>query len=247
MRRTPLLLALATLSLAQTPLKTLALQTTTAHVQGIDTDGAKLWVTSVDRGSRKGFLQEFTVSGGRLLRTIELQDHGRFHPGGIAIDETSIWIPIAEYRANSTAVIQRRNLRTLALEAQFMVDDHIGCVAVTPEFIIGGNWDSRDLYFWDHAGKLIRKIANQTGNSYQDIKYRDGLIVASGTLTGAKAAVDWLDIAGKLVARHTPGNTDRGQPLTREGMTVFGNQLWLLPEDGASRLFIFDLPRAANR
>jgi hypothetical protein len=31
--------------------------------------------------------------------------------------------------------------------------------------------------------------------------------------------------------------------LTREGMTIFENHLWLLPEDGDSRLFIFDLPR----
>jgi hypothetical protein len=222
-------------------------QAATAHVQGIDTDGVTLWVTAVDRSARKAFLQEFAVVDGRLLRTIELQDGDRFHPGGIAIDATSIWIPVAEYRARSTAIIQRRNLRTLALESQFTVDDHIGCVAVTPELVIGGNWDSRDFCFWDHDGKLIRKIASETGNSYQDIKFRDGRIVASGTLPGAKAAVDWLDLSGTLIYRRALGNTDRAQPFTREGMTVYRNQLWLLPEDGASRLFVFDLPRPPSR
>ena len=72
------------------PVRVLALQAKTAHVQGIDTDGAHLWVTSVDRASRKGYLQEFTVADGRLERSIEVQDSDRFHPGGIAADANSI-------------------------------------------------------------------------------------------------------------------------------------------------------------
>ena len=228
------------------PVKVLALEGKTAHVQGIDTDGIHLWVTSVDRTSRKGYLQEFTVVDGRLARSIEIQDGERFHPGGIAADANSIWIPVAEYRANSTAIIQRRNKRTLALESQFPVDDHIGCVAVTPEFLIGGNWDSRDFYFWDHQGKLIRKVSSASGNAYQDIKFRDGQLVASGVLAGGKAAIDWLNLSMSLVRRLPMGNTDRSQPLTREGMTLFDNRLWLLPEDGDSRLFVYALPRPVN-
>src|SRR6185295_7564734 len=106
-----------------TPVTILALQGKTAHVQGIDTDGVHLWVTSVDRASRKGYLQEFAVADGRLERSIELQDGERFHPGGIATDSDSIWIPVAEYRAMSTAVIQQRNKHTWALEFQFTVLD----------------------------------------------------------------------------------------------------------------------------
>ena len=67
-RRTPmkfvqLLFAFAALSINSTaqnnpppmkPVKVLALQGKTAHVQGIDTDGIHLWVTSVDRALRKG-------------------------------------------------------------------------------------------------------------------------------------------------------------------------------------------------
>jgi hypothetical protein len=223
--------------------KTLALQTTTAHVQGIDTDGTRLWVTSVDRPTRKGFLQQFSLKDGQLERTLELQDGDRYHPGGIATEAGSIWIPIAEYKALSSAIIQQRNKQTLALEFQFAVPDHIGCLAVTPEYIIGGNWDSRDFYVWDHQGKLIRKVASATGNAYQDMKVQDGVLVASGNI-GGKGAVDWLDLASfQLQHRMNMGNTDTGAPYTREGMTLFQHQLWLLPEDGASRLFQFELPK----
>lgn len=244
-----ILAALPAVSAAQsTPasVKVLPLQARTAHVQGIDTDGAHWWVTAVDRATRKGFLQEFTFAEGRLERTIEIQDGDRFHPGGIAADADSIWIPVAEYRAKSTAVIQRRSKRTLELISQFPVEDHIGCIAVTPDFLIGGNWDSRDFYIWDHQGKLIRKISSATGNSYQDIKFRGGQVVASGTLVGGRAAVDWLDMSMVLVRRLELGKTDRSAPYTREGMTIFADRLWLLPEDGESRLFQFDLPRPAN-
>jgi hypothetical protein len=76
------------------------------------------------------------------------------------------------------------------------------------------------------------------------MKFRSGQLVASGLLEGGQAAIDWLDVSSlKLIRRLPLGNTDRSVPLTREGMTMFENRLWLLPEDGDSRLFIFDLPR----
>ncbi len=212
----------------------------TNHVQGIDTDGVHLWVTSVDTPGHKGFLYEFLLDDGRELRHIELQDGERFHPGGIATDGESIWIPVAEYHANSSAVIQQRNKRTFELEFQFAVPDHIGCIAVTPEFVIGGNWDSRDFYVWDHHGKLIRKVASETGNSYQDMKFESGRIIASGGLSDHRGAVDWLEFPSMhLVGRVIVGKTDRGASLSREAMTMFKGQLWMLPEDEQSRLFIF--------
>jgi hypothetical protein len=224
------------------PERVLALQGRTYHVQGIDTDGTQLWVTSVDSPTRKGFLQVFSVADGRLEKSIELQDGDRFHPGGIATDATSIWLPIAEYRANSTSIIQQRNKRTLELEFQFSVPDHIGCVAVTPEFIIGGNWDSKDFYVWNRQGTLIRKAASDTANAYQDLKFDTGRVVASGVLAGQQGAIDWLEFPSmRLIRRTRATTTDRGEPLTREGMTIFGGRVWLLPEDGPTRLFVYAL------
>src|SRR6266545_4325564 len=130
--------------------RALELKGVTHHVQGIDTDAKRLWVTSVDAPNRKGYLHEFSMTAGQPLRAVEIHDGERFHPGGISSDAKSLWVPVAEYRANSTSVIQRRSKRTLKLEFQFAVPDHIGCIAVTPEFLIGGNWDSRDFYDWSH-------------------------------------------------------------------------------------------------
>ncbi len=243
-----LLFFLAFVAHAQTPgilnasdaAKILELRTSTYHVQGIDTDGVHLWVTSVDTPGRKGYLHEFLLEDARELRRIELQDGDRFHAGGIATDDDSIWIPVAEYRANSTAIIQKRNKKTLALELQFSVPDHIGCIAVTPEYIIGGNWDSRDFYFWDHRGNLIRKVASSTGNAYQDMKFDGNRLIASGGLADHSGAIDFLDFPSlQLLRRIKAGKTDRGASLTREAMTIFKGAIWLLPEDEKSRLFIF--------
>ena len=231
-----------------TTLRVIRLTSKTAHVQGIDTDGKRLWVTSVDRAVQKGWLQEFSLPEGHLERSVEVQDGDRYHPGGIAADEDHIWLPVAEYRRQSTAVIQQRSKPTLELESEFHVSDHIGCVAVNAGQITGGNWDSLDFYVWDHQGRLVRKTSNSSGNSYQDMKIRKDRLVASGTLSRGVAAIDWLDLSSfGLQRRVLPGNTDRGLPLTREGMTTFGNEIWLLPEDGDSRLFVLeDRDAAAN-
>jgi hypothetical protein len=213
------------------------------HVQGVDLDSRRVWVTSVDAPNRKGFLHEFSLATGALLRVREVQDGDRFHAGGIATDSKSIWIPVAEYRRNSSAVIQQRSKRTFDLEFQFDVPDHIGCIAVTPEFLIGGNWDSREFYVWNHRGKLIRKIPSTTGNAYQDMKLYSGQLVASGVLPDGSGAVDWLDLRSlRLLRRMSAGVTDRGVLFTREGMAIREDRILLLPEDGPSRLFIFRLP-----
>ena len=220
--------------------RTLELKGPTYHVEGIDFDGHTLWVTSVDNERRKGFLQTFSMESGGILQSIEIQDSERYHPGGIAADGNSLWIPVAEYRAYSSSVIQQRDKNTLKLTFQFTVADHIGCVAVTPEYLIGGNWDSRMFYLWDHGGKLIRKISSSTRNAYQDLKFDPPYVVASGLLADRTGAIDWLSLPSLALSRRTrAGKTDRQVPLTREGMAIHHGQLLLLPEDEPSRLFIF--------
>ena len=239
------LLSSAEMSLSELPLvRVLDLKAATHHVQGVDFDAERVWVTSVDAERRAGYLQEFSLATGELLRKTELSDGVRYHPGGISADATSLWIPIAEYRRDSSSVIERRKKSTLEVEFRFTVSDHIGCVAVTPEFLIGGNWDSRLFYIWNHQGSLIRKIPNPTANAYQDIKFVSKQIVASGLLPGRIGAIDWLAPTDfQLIRRVKAGQTDRGEPFTREGMAIGGEQLLLLPEDGPSRLFIFRLRR----
>jgi hypothetical protein len=153
-------------------------------------------------------------------------------------------VSVAKYRPSSTSSIQKRNKRTLGIEASFSVPDHIGCIATTAEYVIGGNWDSRDFYVWDHAGKLVRKVVNTTENAYQDMKFEGGLLVASGLLRDRTGAIDWIEFPSfRLVRRPKVGTTERQIPLAREGMAIRGKQLLLLPEDDLSRVFIFAADR----
>ncbi len=225
------------------PARVIELKGATHHVQGVDTEGDRVWVTSVDRLTRKGYLYEFSLKTGAEQHVTEIQDGDRFHPGGFASSGKSLWIPVAEYRANSSAVIQRRSKKTHQVEFQFAVADHIGCVAVTPEFVIGGNWDSRTFYFWTHQGALVRKVESSTGNAYQDMKFDGQFVVASGMLADRTGAIDWLDLKSmRLVHRMRVGSTDRGASFAREGMAIHGKELVFLPEDSPSRLFVFRLP-----
>src|SRR5215475_6744831 len=105
--------------------RTLPLRGKTYHVQGVDTDSRHIWVTSCDRDGRKAWLHQFSLTSGALERAVELTDGERYHPGGIDTDATSIWVPVAEYRPNSTAVIEQLNKRTLEVEFRFAVPDHI--------------------------------------------------------------------------------------------------------------------------
>ena len=224
------------------PPRIIELKGQTHHVQGIEAGKGRLWVTSVDRATQSGYLQEFSLPAGTLVREVKLEDGDRYHPGGISGTEDSLWIPIAEYRANSTSIIERRNKRTLVVESKFSVADHIGCVAVLNNTVIGGNWDTRDLYFWDMNGKILRKESNPTRNAFQDMKIVEGMLVGSGLLADRSGVIDWMDLPGlKPLKRLTVGKTSRGDSFTREGMTIRGDELWLLPEDSPSRLFIFRL------
>jgi hypothetical protein len=224
------------------PVAVVELQADCHHVQGIDVAGDVLLVSSVERTARKGYLHRFALPSGKLLTRVEVQDGERYHPGGIALDGETIWVPVAEYRRASTSVIEQRDAASLRLLRRFPVDDHIGCLAVTPQGLIGGNWDSREVYFWDRAGKLVEKKANPSGNAFQDLKHHGGMLVGAGHLADGAGAVDWLTLPGLELHRRLPfGKTDRGVSYTHEGMAIRNGRLYLLPEDGRSRLFVFAL------
>uniref|UniRef100_Q02AC9 Glutamine cyclotransferase n=1 Tax=Solibacter usitatus (strain Ellin6076) TaxID=234267 RepID=Q02AC9_SOLUE len=225
-----------------TLVRTTDLKADTHHVQGIDFDAGHIWVTSVAKEHHQGYLQEFALASGEHLRTVEVTAGVRFHPGGISADGEHLWLPVAEYRRASSSVIQKRNLRTLQLESQFDVADHIGCIAAAPGELIGANWDSRDFYVWDQTGRLLRKVPNPTPNAYQDIKFVDGGLVASGLLPDHTGAIDWLEYPSlRLIRRVAAGKSSRGVPYTSEGMAIRGSRVYLLPEDSPSRLFEFNL------
>lgn len=231
--------------LALTLVRVVPLEGDTHHVQGIVVDGQRLWVTSVDREARKGWLFEYELDTGKRLRAVEVQQDGMFHPGGFDDDGESLWIPVAEYRPGGRTVIQRRSKETLEVMSSFEVADHAGALAVLPEGLLAADWDARKFSLFSRDGKLLWSRANPTGVRYQDMKRRYGSVVAAGLMgTGgsARAAVDWLDPETlRLLWREIPGRTDRGVPFTNEGMDLRDGLLYLLPENSPSRLFVFRL------
>lgn len=223
-------------------LEVVPLQVPLDHVQGIDVEADSLWVSSVDRAAKKGYLHFFDLASGRLRAQVSVERGARYHPGGVALDGDSIWVPVAEYVRNGTTLIQRRGKRSLELQGEFEVADHIGCIAAG-ETLVGGNWDSRTFFEWTRAGRLLRQRPNPTLNAYQDLKRVGGSLIGSGKLQAEQGAIDWLDAGSlALVRRIVTGKTDRGVLFTNEGMAVRDGRLYLLPEDGPSRLFVFRLP-----
>lgn len=226
-----------------TLLETIALQGPLHHVQGIDVEAEIVWVSSVERATQKGYLYRIDRRTGRQLVVVEVQDGERFHPGGIALDGDDVWVPVAEYRKLSSAWIERRDKKTLALKSRFRVADHIGCVAVSKGRVYGGNWDSLKIYTWTPDGRELAVAENPSGTRYQDLKFRGRSLVGGGLREQGAGAIDWLHPETLALERRIPvATTDRGVVFTNEGMTVHGNRLYLLPEDDPSRLFVFRLP-----
>lgn len=260
----PLLLAFAPLSIAAAPeslddgfeqaqlVGTLRLEGELFHVQGVEVRGQRIWVTSVDNAQHRGYLHEFDRAG-HFLRRIELTDGARYHPGGLSIAGGSIWVPVAEMRPNSSAVLVEIDARTLAVRRRIRVADHLGCVAASGDHLVAANWDSRQFHVIDLAGRVpMRTVPNPSPTRYQDMKFVNGHLVAGGYLTWVTGAVDWLDWPTMRVTRTLRAGAvgpvrpfGRGGPYTGEGMAVHGRDMYVLPEDGPSRLFHFRLDETA--
>lgn len=213
------------------------------HVQGIDVEGNRLWISSVDRQGKRGLLHLVDLPSGLPVREIEVHEGARYHPGGISLDGGAVWVPVAEYRKLSSAMVERRDKETLEPLGRFEVDDHIGCAAADGKHVYGGNWDSEIVYRWTYDGEAVDERRNPAGVAYQDMQCAGDALIASGNLSPGEGAIDWLDKETlELRGRIRAGTTSRGARFTNEGMAFRGGRLYLLPEDGPSRLFIYDAP-----
>lgn len=213
----------------------------TRHIQGIAVEGDRLWATGVDRKAEKGSLQLYDLNSGELKVGVEVQDGDRIHPGGIALDGDAVWVPVAPYTRTGVSRVERRDKLTLELISSFEVPDHIGCVAVDKDRVIGANWDARDFYIWDKSGKMLEKRANPSPIRIQDMKIVDETLVASGMIGKNDGAVDWLNpLDFHCLKRLTGGKTDRGNSFMNEAMELREGRLYLAPEDEPTRVFIFN-------
>jgi hypothetical protein len=219
------------------------------HVQGLEVEGKYIWATSVDVANRKAYLHQFDRATGKFLRRLELSDGARYHPGGISMSGASIWVPVAEYSPRSSAVLVEIDTESLTIRRKIYVADHLGCVAASGQTLVAGNWDSRLLYVFDlsKAGPP-RVVPNSSSTRYQDMKFVGPQLVAGGSRTLWSGAVDWIDWPSmKIVRTLRSGAVGIARPFgtggsyTGEGLATKGRDLYLLPEDGPSRMYHFTL------
>ena len=219
------------------------------HVQGLALEQRRIWVTSIDQANSRAFLHEFDRASGKFLRRIELTDGARYHPGGISVSGRSIWVPVAELKPHSSAVLVEIDADTLRVRRKIYVPDHLGCVAAAGHTLVAGNWDSERLYILDLSGKAkMRSVPNPSVTHYQDMKFVGDRLVAGGNLTWWNGTVDWVDWPSLKVTRTLRAGAigpirpfGRGGPYTGEGMAIEGCDLFVIPEDGPIRVFHFRL------
>ena len=80
------------------------------------------------------------------------------------------------------------------------------------------------------------------------MKIVGGQLVAAGHRSLWSGTLDWIDLPSMKLARTLRAGAvgpvrpiGRGGPYTGEGMAIEGRDLYLVPEDGPSRLFRFRL------
>ncbi len=217
----------------------------TYHVQGLAVTEDIYYISSVDRDNDRGWLFKVDRETLTLLEEQELTKGALIHPGGIEMDGTYLWIPNAEYDRDGPSEILAFDTQSLEVSRAFSVNDHIGLIASNgTDRLYGANWDSVNFYVWDWDGSLIEIVANPTDMAYQDCEFSDPYLICGGTKNGSPSGtIDFIDPGNwTLVYRIEVHDTSLGHPLTREGLSLFGDEIFLLPEDGPdSEIMIYQV------
>ncbi|WP_028847792.1 DUF6454 family protein [Thermocrispum agreste] len=243
----------------------------THHPQGLAAVGDKLFLSSVeiierptpypepdedgyDRSPGKGVGHVFVLTrDGKLIRDIEVGEGPEgtiYHPGGIDYDGRHVWVPVAEYRPNSSAIIYRIDPRTYRVTEEFGYRDHVGGVVVdrVTGDVHGVTWGSRRMVHWNRHGHL-RKVEQNVSHfiDYQDCAYvgsRKQLctgITELATADGGRfelGGAALLDLRDNAILHEVPlpGFSTAGHTITRNPVLfeVDGDTLRMIaaPDDG---------------
>jgi hypothetical protein len=213
-------------------------------------------VDGYDRTAGKGIGHLFVMDRqGHLQKDITLGEGDMYHPGGISYDGTNVWVPVAQYRPNSSAIIYRVDADSLAVHKQFRVNDHIGGIVrdETNGHLVGNNWGSRRFYEWTADGKQIRSWNNNSFfTDYQDCQYVASAKMICGGITNLPqtpsaggdnatyelGGISMIDLRSHNVLRELPFQkwSSAGHVMTRNPvkLAVSGSQLtlWAAPDNG---------------
>ena len=117
----------------------------THHVQGLAIDGKSFFLSSVDKGEKTGWVFVIDRDTLKINKSIRLALGDQYHPGGMQLVGHSLYVPLAEYRPESTTTILKIDTKTYQVHEVAHVDDHVGAVAVADNgtFYLA-NWDARN-------------------------------------------------------------------------------------------------------
>ncbi len=206
------------------------------HGQGLVKVGDDFVLSAVDRVTQGGYLIKFDAAG-NLIQEIQQTQGAAYHPGGIDYDGESIWVPIAEYVRDSTAVVYKLDPQTMQIEKAFDVpDDHVGGIVRDGDSLFGVSWGSRRIMQWTLDGELVSVQANPTHwTDYQDCQsLGSGYAACFGVIT-ADTVVGIPQKIGGVYLVHLPSNTlvhGFGWPGVNEHMDPNTNNTGFLELDG---------------
>lgn len=156
------------------------MQTDVGHPQGLLPWGEHWLVSTVHRDGRGELL--VVDAAGVVQQRRDVTDGERFHPGGISSDRGRCWVPVAEYRPDSTTTVVCVD-DDLQTTASFRFDDHLGAVCDLPDdTLLAVSWGSRTLYRLDHDGTVLDRRTNpNVFVDHQDLTVVDAAtVVATG-------------------------------------------------------------------
>ena len=259
----------------------------THHPQGMVRIGDTFYVSSVeirarpkpltppsggyDRDAGEGVGHLFKIDAkGKLLADLTLGDGAIYHPGGIDYDGRFIWVPVAEYRPDSRAIVYRVDPAAMTATELFRFADHIGAIVhdVDDRTLHGVSWGSRRFYRWtlDRAGRVtnadappdrIRTLNASHYVDYQDCKYAGAHRMLCTGVTELRQQPDApvFRLGGMDLVSLSDGRPLHQVPVllwTSTGFDMTHNPVWIqatrtglraffMPEDDTSTIYVYDL------
>lgn len=246
----------------------------TWHPQGMVKVGDTYFVSAVevhDRAAGKGVGHLFKIDkDGGLVSELKLGEGSIYHPGGIDYDGASIWVPVAEYRPDSRAIVYRVDPATMTATEMLRVADHIGAIVHNTDdrTLHGVSWGSRRFYRWTlgRDGKVtnagaapesLRTLNSSHYIDYQDCKYVGGRRMVCTGLADLRQSPDTppFHLGGIDLIDLADGRPLHQAPVllwTRDGLDMTHNPVWIepsasglrayfMPEDDRSSLYIYDV------
>ena len=229
-------------------------------------------VDGYDRDTGEGVGHLFKIDlKGNLVGELKLGEGSIYHPGGIDYDGKDIWVPVAEYRPNSRAIIYRVDPETMKATEVFRFADHIGGVVHNTDdnTLHGVSWGSRRFYRWplgrDGKRDQCRRHAGEAAHAQPLALPRlPGLQICSAATamlcTGVTemrltpeappfrlGGVDLVDLptAVRCSRRRCCYGRRRGMDMTHNPVWIepseAGLRGYFMPEDDKSTLYIYDV------